>query len=105
MSQAVCVPCLRCLHTPSNLATDKPLRHAFIDTCIAPVISEIVAVNAPSYMKLLKLDKTVRDFNVPPTPSPQELVAKPSLVVDLQSFSLNGYKDMSGPLLLSFNAS
>ena len=49
----------------------------------------------PAYVTILKLDKKIRDFDSQTTISPQDIPTNPSLNSTLQSYALNGYKEMS----------
>jgi hypothetical protein len=44
---------------------------------------------------ILKLDKIVRDFDMPETPTAEDLMANPNLSLALQNFTLHGYREMS----------
>lgn len=46
-------------------------------------------------MLILKLDKTIRDFNMPETPTAEDVMANPNLSLALQNFTLHGYREMS----------
>lgn len=72
-----------------------------MDECIVPVLNEALAVQPPSYVKILKLDKIIRDFKNEETASSQDSPANLSLNNTLQNYALNGYKEMSTNQLLT----
>ncbi|KAG8872156.1 hypothetical protein FRC20_009718 [Serendipita sp. 405] len=86
--------------TPFPEETDEEIKHKvfkyrFIDSCILPVITEALAVKPPSYATILKLDKDIRDFEMPEpiTPSPES--QNPDMLLALQQYALHGYKEMT----------
>ncbi|KAG8832049.1 hypothetical protein FRC17_002159 [Serendipita sp. 399] len=86
--------------------TDEELKHKvfkyrFIDNCIFPVVTEALAVKPPTYAMVLKLDKLIRDFEMP---GPILEVQAPNMLLALQQYALHGYKEMKALLHLHRSA-
>jgi len=50
-----------------KLYVDHEWKHGFFLDCLTPVLSTAISAQQQPYIKILDVDKTIRDFKVPPT--------------------------------------
>lgn len=56
-----------CNLSPFTQLTDHEWKHGFFLHCLTPVLTTAISAQPQPYQKILDVDKTIRDFNVPPT--------------------------------------
>lgn len=62
------MPCaVTAFHSQADVSrVDHDWKNAFFIKCLTPMLEAVVAVQQPAYAHIVYLDKSVRDFGVPP---------------------------------------
>lgn len=47
--------------------TDHEWKHGFFLNCLTPVLTTAISAQPQPYHKILEVDRTIRDFTIPPT--------------------------------------
>ena len=79
----------------ADICQDRVFKHQFIDSCIVPVLTQVLAVEPPNYATVLKLDKLVRDFQMPDAVTPATDGEQSAMCLAFQNYALHGYREMS----------
>ncbi|CAG7845937.1 SubName: Full=Uncharacterized protein {ECO:0000313/EMBL:CCA77995.1} [Serendipita indica DSM 11827] len=79
----------------SDELTHRVVKHQFIDSCIVPVLTQVLAVEPPNYATVLKLDKLVRDFQMPDPIPPITDGEQSAMCLAFQNYALHGYREMT----------